>query len=78
MSTEHTCNGQIKGDRVELSSVAGDFPRQPFQPVAPIDQVEVAHADQGPFVSGIASPAAAGHANQAIVGPFSLGEDPMR
>ena len=58
-------------------SIARDFSGQPLQTVAPIDQVQVAHANKGPFIALFTPPLTAGNADESIIKSLRLFEDPV-
>lgn len=58
-------------------SVARDLSGQPLQTIAPVDQVQVAHASQGSLITVFASPSATCNADKSVVEAFRLFEEPM-
>ena len=67
-----------KKKKYSLPSIASDLTSQPLQPVSPIDKVQMAHANKGPLVAVLSSPATTGNADKSIVVSFGFFEDPMR
>lgn len=60
-----------------LPSITSNLTSQPLQPVSPIDQIQMAHADKGPLVAVLSSPATTGNAHEPVVVSFGFFEDPM-
>lgn len=66
------------GEKYGLSLLSHELRNQPLESIAPVNQVQMAHAHKRPLVAGIPAPFATSNAYQPVVRAFSFLENAIR